>query len=71
MKAILEFDLPEDTWLHEACLKGPITLSALTDFGEFLFNLYDEGSFPTPEAREVVEEVWGRWKECISEVNGS
>ena len=51
MKAILEFNLPEDREEYDACIKGNDYMCNLIDIDNFLRNQLKHGhDFPTPES---------------------
>jgi len=51
MKAILEFNLPEEKSEHELHLNGPALFAALHNIKEKVFHKVDEGELPDRETR--------------------
>jgi len=63
MKAILEFNLPEDKFLYKTALNGFDYLIALQEFDRWLRNNEKSGLTPT------FEEIQQYFKETIQDIN--
>ena len=66
MKAILEFNLPEDEWTHEAAVSAVDMRLTLCDLDMYCRTLVKHGDL-TPEQEEVAQKIRDHLHELISE----
>lgn len=62
MKAILEFDLPEDDYDFRAAAKATKLRVAMSNFKEWLFQRQDEGYWDKSGEKEC-KEIWNNFIE--------
>lgn len=66
MKAILEFNLPEDNWEHESAVSAANMRLALCDLDMYCRTLVKYGDL-TPEQEEVAQKIRDHLHELIAE----
>jgi len=55
MRAILEFDLPEDEWNHKRALEGADLYCAITSFKNRLRNILKHDDYATDTHQEIYD----------------
>lgn len=64
MKAILEFNLPEDREEHEEAVNAWKVTLAVWDYSQWLRGLYKHGetyTIDTEEARQKLFDIWNKY----------